>query len=181
MRKSRTSIPAWMVAILAVCLTPLSFPTGAAAQEGAGEATEQAAPEPDAGAVDAAPAEAETEVVEPATEQERQALAAAEAWLQLLDSGAYDESWTAAATPFQDAVTQERWKASLEQVRTPLGATSSRTLKGTRHTTTLPNAPEGEYVVIQFATTFENRDGISETVTPMLEDGEWKVSGYYIR
>lgn len=41
---------------------------------------------------------------------------------------------------------------------------------------------EGEYVVIQYDTRFENRHLSTEIVTPMRgRDGVWKVSGYIIR
>jgi len=37
-------------------------------------------------------------------------------------------------------------------------------------------------VVIQFQTSYENKKSAVETVTPMVDpDGEWRVSGYYIR
>lgn len=37
-------------------------------------------------------------------------------------------------------------------------------------------------VVIQFDATFERKAQAVETVTPMLDkDGQWKVSGYYIK
>ena len=36
-------------------------------------------------------------------------------------------------------------------------------------------------VVIRYRTAFENKQAAVETVTPMREDGEWKVSGYYIK
>ena len=46
----------------------------------------------------------------------------------------------------------------------------------------IPGAPDGEYVVIQFKTSFENKKSGIETVTPMLDkDGKWRVSGYYIK
>ena len=46
----------------------------------------------------------------------------------------------------------------------------------------LPGAPDGEYVVLQFDTSFANKKEAVETVTPMLDkDGKWKVSGYYIK
>jgi len=45
-----------------------------------------------------------------------------------------------------------------------------------------PGAPDGEYVVIQYDSSFENKTEAVETVTPMLDpDGVWRVSGYYIR
>ncbi|MDD5138124.1 MAG: DUF4019 domain-containing protein, partial [Candidatus Omnitrophica bacterium] len=47
--------------------------------------------------------------------------------------------------------------------------------------TTLPGAPDGEYVIVQFDTTFENKKSSVESVTMSLEaDGRWRVSGYFI-
>ena len=66
--------------------------------------------------------------------------------------------------------------------RTPLGSVISRTLKSQQYLTTLPGAPDGEYVVIQFDTSFTNKASALETITPMLDkDGAWRVSGYYIK
>ena len=46
----------------------------------------------------------------------------------------------------------------------------------------LPDAPAGKYVVLQFDTSFANKKEAVETVTPRLDaDGTWKVSGYYIK
>jgi hypothetical protein len=48
--------------------------------------------------------------------------------------------------------------------------------------TSLPGAPDGEYVVIQFMSSFENKRFAIETVTPMKDkDAKWRVSGYYMR
>ena len=66
--------------------------------------------------------------------------------------------------------------------RKPLGNVLSRNLMFTKYTNTLPGAPDGEYVVIQYKTSFENKASAVETVTPMLDtDGIWRVSGYYIK
>jgi hypothetical protein len=44
------------------------------------------------------------------------------------------------------------------------------------------NVAAGEYVVLQFETSFTNAPGMIETVTPMLDkDGKRKVSGYFVR
>ena len=48
--------------------------------------------------------------------------------------------------------------------------------------TTLPGAPDGEYVVLQFDTSFEQKAAAVETVTTIREkDGTWHVGGYFIR
>ena len=70
---------------------------------------------------------------------------------------------------------------SARSARSP-GKVVARQLKSATYATKLPNAPVGEYVVLQFETSFENASGMIETVTPMLEkDGKWKVSGYFIK
>jgi hypothetical protein len=57
-----------------------------------------------------------------------------------------------------------------------------REIKSTQYTTTVPGAPDGQYVIIQYETSFENKKVAVETVTPMLDkDGTWRVSGYYIK
>jgi hypothetical protein len=58
----------------------------------------------------------------------------------------------------------------------------SRKVISARYATSLPGAPDGEYVVIRYETEFTNGKEAVETVTPCLEkDGSWKVSGYYIK
>lgn len=116
-----------------------------------------------------------------AGENEQQATAAAEQWLALIDAGQFEQSWQAAAPIFKAAVTQSQWRNSLEGVRKPLGTLVSRSVKNARFTKSLPGAPDGEYVVIQFSTTFSNKQRAIETVTPMRNGGVWKVSGYFIK
>jgi hypothetical protein len=116
------------------------------------------------------------------TSKEKAAVSAAEKWLGLIDEGQYAESWKQAATFFRNAVKQEQWEQSLQAVRKPLGKLVSRQVKSKAYKTSLPGAPDGQYVVIQFATSFANKKSAVETVTPMLDqDGTWRVSGYFIR
>jgi len=113
---------------------------------------------------------------------EAAAEAAARSWLEGIDAGDYAASWDATAPLFQGAVEREKWGETLRAVRQPLGSLVSRTLKSATYTKTLPGAPDGEYVVVQFDTSFENKGSAVETVTPMkAPDGSWRVSGYYIR
>lgn len=115
-------------------------------------------------------------------QQVTQAQAAATAWMALLDAGQYADSYTQSATLFRGAITQDNWVKVATEVRQPLGTVTSRTLKSAQSTRTLPNVPTGEYVVIQYDTTFANRGSGVEIITPMRDtDGTWKVSGYFIR
>jgi Protein of unknown function (DUF4019) len=113
---------------------------------------------------------------------EKAALTSSRAWLSLVDQGKYSESWDQAAEYFKNAVTREQWLASLKAVRTPLGKVVVRKLKSKKYARSLPGAPDGEYVVIQYETQFEKKKSAIETVTPMFDkDGQWRVSGYYIK
>lgn len=108
--------------------------------------------------------------------------AAAHAWLGLVDSGNYAQSWSTAARRFRDSIGETQWAARISAVREPLGAVKSRKVDSASFTRSLPGAPDGEYVVIQFGTSFEHKAVATETVTPMKDaDGRWHVSGYYIR
>ena len=117
-----------------------------------------------------------------ADKPEETAQKSAEQWLALVDAGKYAESWKTAAGYFQTAVSQDQWEHSIVAVRKPLGDLVSRQLKSAKYTKSLPGAPDGEYVVLQFDTSFANKKEAVETVTPILDkDGKWKVSGYYIK
>lgn len=106
----------------------------------------------------------------------------ATAWLALVDGGKYGESWDEASTLFKSAIARATWESAVRGVRNPLGETKSRKLKSATYTKTLPGAPDGEYVVIQYDTTFANKAQAIETITPMLDkDGKWRVAGYYIK
>jgi hypothetical protein len=70
----------------------------------------------------------------------------------------------------------------LETVRKPLGKLTSRKVNKTQSATSLPGAPDGQYVVVQFDTVFANQPSAVETVTFMLEkDGQWRAAGYFIK
>jgi hypothetical protein len=110
-----------------------------------------------------------------------QAKQAATRWLAAADQGNGSMTWDQAAGPFQAAVSKGVWSDALTKVREPFGAMKSRELVSADYTKTLPGAPEGEYVLIQYSTKFEKGNAV-ETVTPMRDkDGSWKVSGYYVK
>ena len=115
-------------------------------------------------------------------EKEMAAVSSAENFLQLVDSGRYAESWEVTSELFKNQVSKQQWEKQLGSIRPAFGNLIKREIKSKTYTKLLPNAPDGEYVVIQFSTSFENKKSAIETVTPMLEsNGEWRVSGYYIR
>ncbi len=117
-----------------------------------------------------------------AEDKTQAAQAASEAWLKFVDSGDYPQSWVEASSLFKAHVTEKDWVRQIRAARQPLGALFSRTLKSAQYTTTLPGAPDGQYVVIQYESSFADKKSAIETVTPMLDkDGQWRVSGYFIK
>jgi hypothetical protein len=116
-----------------------------------------------------------------AGDTEKAAVEVAESWLALVDAGEYGKSWDGAAAFFKKAVTKENWEQSLARLRPALGDVVTRKVESATYATSLPGAPDGEYVVIRFSTAFTNKRAAVETVTPMKDpDGTWRVSGYFI-
>jgi hypothetical protein len=57
-----------------------------------------------------------------------------------------------------------------------------RKVRRTAHVTSLPGVPEGDYLIIEFDTSFDNKAAAIETISPARDaDGNWGVAGYYIR
>lgn len=116
-----------------------------------------------------------------ASDKEAAAEDAALAWLSLVDSGRYEASWNAASSLFRQQISGPDWIQAVASARRPLGAVQSRELTSATYAETLPGAPDGEYVVLQFSAAFQNKAAAVETITPMWDGGAWRVSGYYIQ
>ena len=112
---------------------------------------------------------------------EKVAVETADQWLNLVDNGQYAESWELTAELFKRAVEKEAWERQMHAFREPLGKLIDRKVVKKEYMTSMPGAPDGEYVVIQYRTNFENKKTAIETVTPTKDkNGKWRVSGYYI-
>jgi uncharacterized protein DUF4019 len=113
---------------------------------------------------------------------EKAATAAAPVWLSQIDAGSYSNSWRDASVYFKGAVSEKGWQDALTGARKPLGKLISRKLSKAQSATLLPGAPDGKYVVMQFDSSFANKQTAVETVTFMQEkDGKWRAAGYYIK
>ena len=105
----------------------------------------------------------------------------AEAWVRLIDSGKFEDSWTEASTFFRSQVPRDRWTGMVKGVRAPLGLVKSRTVKNVTTAKSLPGAPDGDYTVIQYQTSFQNKATAVETLTVMMDGGRWRAAGYFIK
>ena len=115
-------------------------------------------------------------------EKEDTAYKVAETWLKIVDDGQYKKSWHSLAELLRQKVTKEEWAIELTNIRLTIGKLKSRTLVGARYVRDLPDAPKGEYVVVQYKSVFTLKASVLETAVPLLDkDGKWRVSGYFIQ
>lgn len=113
---------------------------------------------------------------------EAAAMAALTPWLELIDADNFGKAWEEAASYLKQSVNREEFIRSLETVRGTLGHVVARTLNSIQIADSLPSAPDGQYVIMQFDTVLEGKQGGAETIIPMLDmDGAWRISGYYCR
>ena len=124
-------------------------------------------------------------------EAEQAAAAIAEEWFPPIDAGDYAESWNQASSLFKEGVhtsslfragvTAQQWQSSLAALRRDLGRVVSRTLRSAQYTEELPGDPDGEFVTLEYGTTFEGKS-VGESVVVVKEsDGHWRVSEYRVR
>jgi hypothetical protein len=104
-----------------------------------------------------------------------------EAWLKLIDRAKYAESWREASAYFRSRIPEKQWVIMVQGVRAPLGVLLSRKQRSIAFTATLPGAPDGNYAVIVFDTSFQNKASAMEQLTVMAYGEKWRVAGYFIR
>ena len=113
------------------------------------------------------------------------AVKATEEWLRVIDAGEYGKSWQEAAPSFQGAVSERQWIQALDGVRKPLGHKLERKVASSLHQTQVPTSEgkmvQGDFVITQFETSFENLKYAIETVTFEKVGDVWKASGYFIK
>ena len=107
---------------------------------------------------------------------------AATYWLKLIDDGYYPESWHNASPFFRSQIPEDKWVDTIGNLRKLLGGLAGRELASVQAVKTLPGAPDGDYLVIQFRSSFTAKHSAIETVIMLLgKDGRSAVAGYFVR
>ncbi len=107
---------------------------------------------------------------------------ATEQWLDRIDQHQYQLSWETASAYLKKAIRESQWEQTLTAHRQPLGALISRHHQRTEYRTTLPGVPNGQYAILQFVSSFEEKADALETVVLTKEaNGTWKTIGYTIK
>jgi len=99
-------------------------------------------------------------------------------WLQLIDSGRYEE---AASQGSQEVHSFEQWINHFKTQRLPLGRMNKRQLAGIKRTAIVPAVPEvRSYLIVRFRTTFEHRPTAIEEIVLTKIGCCWEIFGYQI-
>ncbi|HXJ96271.1 MAG TPA: DUF4019 domain-containing protein [Terriglobia bacterium] len=107
---------------------------------------------------------------------------ATEQWLALVDAGKYGESWDEAAQILKNTSSRKDWIAYLKDKREHLGKVASRKLLKADALKNVPGLPPGQFVGMQYRTSFDKLKNGVEVVIPVLDqDGKWRVSEYVVQ
>ena len=102
-------------------------------------------------------------------------------WLALTDDGQFDSSWNDASTFFQAAISESAWVSALSAARSSFGGLKSRKIIASTFSKTLPDAPNGTYIIFEFDTAFEKQVSARETLAMIKVGGDvWRVAAYII-
>jgi hypothetical protein len=128
-----------------------------------------------------APMQQAEPAADPHTAEEQAAERQALGFLGYLDHGRFADSYAYTGMLIRAQLDRDSYAKQLEKARAGVGALLSRELINATYATTLPGAPEGQYVVLNYGASFANRQQAEETVTLAFAKGYWRVSGYYIK
>ncbi|MCP1313686.1 MULTISPECIES: DUF4019 domain-containing protein [unclassified Halomonas] len=117
----------------------------------------------------------------PAHAQMEAAEAAVLAWLESIDQGDFEKAWDEASPLLQRPLSPRMLERTIELARHDFGPLEARRRVRVTSDTSMPGAPRDDYKIFTYQTRFANRASITETITPHLEEGVWRVSGYYVQ
>ena len=110
------------------------------------------------------------------------ALTSSTEWLNLIDGGRYGAAYDEAAASFRKGIEKLKWEVAAQNARAASGPLINRRMRTATFTRSIPGAPDGEYVIMQFDTRFDRQPLVTEMLTSEREkDGQWRVAGYWIR
>jgi hypothetical protein len=111
----------------------------------------------------------------------RQATAAIDSWLKLIDQANYSGAYDQTGSQFKKTIGKDDWVKQIAPYRGALGTVTSRSVESAEYRGSIPNLQSGEYVVLKYKTSFKNKPDSHEEITAQKEYGVWRSLGYYIR
>jgi hypothetical protein len=159
-----------LLAVLALA-RPLAAQPAASMKNGAAPAQQPAAS-----------MKSDAAVAQPTVLDDKAAIDAGRQWLELIDAGKAGEAWDVTAAPLKASVTRAEWVTGMAELRKPFGKLVSRTSSRFARTHAIPNAPDGDYAIVEYQSVYALRKSTVEQLTWVLEaDGNFRIAGYFIR
>lgn len=121
--------------------------------------------------------EVEDQEAQNPADQTEQAREAADAWLALFDADDIEATYEMAAETFKTQVEMQDWEAQAAQVKQAVGELDGRTYMETTYADELPQAPEGDYMIVQYDTQYANLN-VTEFVILVLDEDTWRMVGF---
>ncbi len=112
--------------------------------------------------------------------RERDARAAALAWLELIDAKNYSDAYDIEPERLRAVTTRGQFIRSMRGRRAPFGRPLSRHFIGAAFTHKLTGAPDGRYESILLRTVFEQKKVAAERMILVWESGHWRVLEYRV-
>lgn len=103
---------------------------------------------------------------------------------EMIDTGRAAEVWDGASAAAKKLVAKEKFVQTVDATRQPLGSVQSRAwVTVARHESPgTPQLPAGNYVNIEYLTSFSGGRSATELVSFRLDDDNtWRFTGYFIR
>lgn len=123
------------------------------------------------------PATAQDQEAQDPADQTEEAREAADAWLALFDANDIEATYDTAAEAFKTQVELQDWEAQAAQVKQAVGELDGRTYMETTYADELPQAPEGDYMIVQYETQYANLN-VTEYVILVQEGDTWRMVGF---
>lgn len=113
--------------------------------------------------------------------QQAEALEAAQSIVTAIDRGEFDQVWDHSGQLLRDSTYKVVFVKTMAGTRGNLGQPGSRGTPRVGFAKRIdPNAPEGNYSVVEVDTNFSGRT-ITEKVILSRESGQWKLVGYFMQ
>ena len=103
---------------------------------------------------------------------------------RIVDEGKAGDLWDGASAVVKQMVPRQRFTDTVAAAREPLGPAASRAWASVTRTTSpgTPELPAGQYVTVQYDTSFGAGKTAKEMISFRLDDDKtWRITGYVIK
>jgi hypothetical protein len=114
------------------------------------------------------------------TRDEQAALAAAERWLALSDSGDHAAAWNLSSTLFRYSVSKENWDTNMTRYYRMFGVPDHRDFIAAKFTPSVPGGEPGDHVVIEYRRRIKAGETILEVLFMHRTRDGWRTALYRV-